>query len=226
MNVNYRHTPDHPHPTQINDAWDAFVWLSTHIDSIGGDKSKVVVGGVSAGGCLAASTVLRQHQSSKNATQAVDLKIKGMLLMSPWLLHPSANPHLNNSHSSYKQNEHAAVLPWTMLRLFSDLLGPAAVTDPWFNVGLVDSKELKGMPKSAVLITGQDALRDEGLEFAERLKNQGVPTKVHIFPGLPHGFRRFKALPSVKRWEELISECVAWCVGEDEGDVFEIERVG
>jgi hypothetical protein len=37
-----------------------------------------------------------------------------------------------------------------------------------------------------------------------------VPVKVHVFPGLPHGFRRFDDLPSSRRWDELVIENLKW----------------
>ena len=36
-----------------------------------------------------------------------------------------------------------------------------------------------------------------------------VPVKVHVFPGLPHGFRRFVDLPS-SRWDQLVIESIKW----------------
>ncbi|KAL1898015.1 hypothetical protein Sste5346_003873 [Sporothrix stenoceras] len=47
-NVGYRHTPEFTHPTQVHDALDAFAWLGAHIDAIGGDRTLVIVGGISA----------------------------------------------------------------------------------------------------------------------------------------------------------------------------------
>ena len=37
-----------------------------------------------------------------------------------------------------------------------------------------------------------------------------VPVKVHVFPGLPHGFRRFDGLPSSRRWDQLVIESIKW----------------
>jgi hypothetical protein len=45
-----------------------------------------------------------------------------------------------------------------------------------------------------------------------------VPTKVHVFSGLPHGFRRFNDLGSSRRWDELVVENIRW--------VLEDQKVG
>lgn len=171
VNVNYRHTPEFPWPTQFNDAWDSLVWLSTHASTFGGDPSKVVVGGISAGGGLAASVAVHHHQLLQSGQGlAPPVTIQGQVLGSPWLLHPLVNPLSKEVLSSFNQNQNAPVLPWSILKVFADLLGPDAVTDPKFNVALTDDKALKGMPKASCIVAGQDLLRDEGLYYAERLK--------------------------------------------------------
>ncbi len=186
VNVNYRHTPEFVWPTQLNDAWDSFVWLSQHMSTIGGDPSRVVIGGISAGGGLAASVVQRHHHHRHQVLQAAaaghpttfaaNVTVRGQVLGSPWLLHPLANPNPLSSQqplSSFNQNQDAPVLPWSILKVFADLLGPAAVSDPSFNVALATDEYLRGLPKTSSLIAGQDLLRDEGLYYAERLKANG-----------------------------------------------------
>ena len=39
-----------------------------------------------------------------------------------------------------------------------------------------------------MLVAGGDPLRDEGNEYAERLKAAGVPVTYRFFPGQFHGF--------------------------------------
>jgi acetyl esterase/lipase len=45
-----------------------------------------------------------------------------------------------------------------------------------------------------------------------------VPVKVHVFPGLPHGFRRFADLPSSRRWDELMIENIKWALGNPQAN--------
>jgi acetyl esterase/lipase len=247
VNVNYRHTPEFVWPTQLDDAWDSFVWLSQHIvDTIGGDPGQVVVGGISAGGGLAASVVLRYHRllgqasltTSPSPSPVSGLTVRGQVLGSPWLLHPSATPNpLRNSDdshhplsmSSFTQNQDAPVLPWSIVKVFADLLGPAAVSDPSFNVALATDEQIKegggggrGLPKTCSLIAGQDLLRDEGLYYAERLKANGIPTRTYVFPGLPHGFRRFQQLWSTNKWDELTVQSIQWCLSDDVQSSFDV----
>lgn len=44
----------------------------------------------------------------------------------------------------------------------------------------------KGQPKTYLQVTGADALRDESLIYEHVLREQGVQTKLDVYPGLPH----------------------------------------
>lgn len=50
----YRLAPKHPHPAQIEDAAAAFAWTVRNVASHGGDPSRIVIAGHSAGGHLVA----------------------------------------------------------------------------------------------------------------------------------------------------------------------------
>lgn len=240
VNANYRHTPEFAWPTQFNDAWDSFIWLSEHIVEIGEDPSQVVLGGISAGAGLAAGVVLHRQELLRSGKSAPPITVKGQVLCSPWILHPSASPFATDRLSSFNQNQMAPNLPWSALKLYSGLLGDAAIIDPQFNIALSTDEQLRGMPKTSILVSGADLLRDEGLYYAEKLKEiryvaresttigvmltcASVPTKTHVFPGLPHGFRRFTTLWSAKRWEEVIGESIVWCLSEDIQSRFSVE---
>lgn len=173
VSVNYRHTPEYSWPTQFNDAWDSFEWLTAHISDIGGDPSQVIVSGISAGAGLAAAVVTKHNELAQADRLNGLLLIKGQILCCPWLLHPSANPFPKTEFSSFTQNQLAPVLPWSSLKRFADLLGPAAVNDAYFNTALNESEKVKGMPKTCFLVAGRDLLRDEGLAYAEKLKENG-----------------------------------------------------
>jgi hypothetical protein len=127
VNVNYRHTPEHRYPTTWNDVEDALHWVHDHLDEIGGDGPKVVMGGISAGAWLTASTTLAQH-IGKYKKLASKPKIKGQVLMILPLVHYECcepqimklrDPHVSN----WVQNRDAPILPVERVKIFTELLG-------------------------------------------------------------------------------------------------------
>lgn len=171
VNACYRHTPEARFPAAHDDAWNAFTWTVENIRAFGGDPGKIVVGGVSAGGNLAASVVLRHNKHPPGTPQ-----IRGQLLCIPWLLHPDAFPHellASRGVSSPQTMEFAPILPKTTIDLFTSLLEIKDPFDPLFNVGLATDEEVSKVPRAAFLIAGMDQLRDEGLLYAQKLQRNG-----------------------------------------------------
>lgn len=176
--INYRHTPEFTHPTQVNDAWDAFGWLARNAAGLlSADPARVIVGGISAGAGLAASVVLRHHTMRRRGDPAtLPVTVVGQLLCIPWLVHPDNYPFNTGpgwSLSSYVQNQDAPVLPMPLLRLFTDLLRVENPADPELNVGLASDNDVSGLPRTGFLVAGQDLLRDEGLHYADKLSKNG-----------------------------------------------------
>lgn len=48
--------------------------------------------------------------------------------------------------------------------------------------------------------------------------HNSTPTSVNIFPGLPHGFRRWAQLPPAKESDEKTLELIRWLLGLDDVD--------
>lgn len=168
VNVCYRHTPQFKHPTQVNDAWDAFQWVCDNFDTIGGDKNQLIIGGTSAGGSLASAVVLEENKPSIGRG-----RIKGQVLCVPWLFHPDALPfHLLGSEdiSSYHQHADAPIIPRTQLDLFKHCLGAEDPSDTSLFIGNCTDRDVIGMPNTALLVSGMDPFRDEALLFDEKLK--------------------------------------------------------
>ena len=57
-NVDYRLAPQHPFPAAIEDACAAWLWVTNHAGSYGGDRHHIALAGESAGANLALSVVL------------------------------------------------------------------------------------------------------------------------------------------------------------------------
>ncbi|CAG8255716.1 unnamed protein product [Penicillium nalgiovense] len=216
INVSYRHTPEYTYPTAWNDAEDAFLWVYENITPLRGDPDKIVVGGVSAGAWLAAS--LTQAASGSRLPISPTLPICGQVLMIPALVYTKCyesqlrrikDPNV----SSYSQNEDAPILNMRRKQLFNGLLqveNPDPI-DKRLNPGLLSVEDAKKLPPTTLGIAGYDPLRDEGLLYGKLLAENGVPTSINVFKGVPHGFRRFGERLSVcKQWDQTMEDGIRW----------------
>jgi acetyl esterase/lipase len=79
---NYRLAPTHPWPAQIEDVVRAFAWVKQSIHLFGGDPTRVVVAGASAGGQLAALLALAGDDPAwrpAGAPANLDLSVRGCI---------------------------------------------------------------------------------------------------------------------------------------------------
>lgn len=178
FNINYRHTPQYRYPTAWNDVEDAFIWLHENMVQVGGRSDHVVVGGISAGAQLTAYLCLAQLHSSSNPRLAACPKVRGQVLMAPWLVqleHYAPRQEMLRSPklSSLVQCAQAPILPLSRINLFKSLLGADEVrragNDRRLNPGNATAEEVRELPPTTFGISGNDPLRDEGLFYAKLL---------------------------------------------------------
>ncbi|KAL4932476.1 alpha/beta hydrolase [Aspergillus undulatus] len=221
VNVNYRHTPEHKYPTAWDDTEDAFHWLHDHLSGIGGDGARLLMGGVSAGAWLTASTALAQS-TGNNRELAARPKIRGQVLIIPPLVHyqcydPIMKQIRDPSVSSWVENRDAPILPYDRMVLFTSLLGVTGgkekESDLRLNPGNARPEDVVGLPPATFGVAGLDPLRDEGLLWAKLLAENGVPTQTNVFTGVPHGFRRYGSkLTASEKWDETIVDGIKWAL--------------
>lgn len=173
MSVDYRLAPEHRYPAAADDAYAAATWASEHAAELGGDASRLVVAGDSAGGNLAAVTALRARDSG------------GPPLAHQVLIYPVTD--VGQDTESYRENGEGFFLSAAHMRWYwGCYLGPRDGTGPYASP--LRAINLGGLPPATVLTAECDPLRDEGNAYAERLRAAGVPVTMRCFPGMFHGF--------------------------------------
>jgi acetyl esterase len=175
ISVDYRLSPEHKFPAAVEDSIAATGWISNNAAQLGIDAARLMVGGDSAGGNLAAVVAIHARDTGNEP------KLAGQVLIYP-------GTDFRMTHPSHREPETSILLTHSVIRWFRDhYLNSAADVDDWrASPALVDN--LAGLPPAYVLTAGADPLRDEGDEFARRLQDAGVPVTCRHFPGQFHGF--------------------------------------
>ncbi|KAJ6506750.1 Alpha/Beta hydrolase protein [Mycena sanguinolenta] len=205
VNVDYRLAPEFPFPTGLNDCYAALKWTVENCKAIRGSLSKgFIVGGTSAGANLTAAVT---HRAVKDPFFEKH-PITGHVLQIPGVVHPAAYPPQYASELlSFNQNADAPILSKAATEFFYRCLG-GSPTDPELSPLLADHK---GLPPAYFQVCGLDPLRDEGLLYERLLREQGVSTRLDIYPGVPHGFHAFAGkIAATEKWEADLRAGLKW----------------
>ena len=174
ISVDYRLAPEHKFPAAVDDAIAATKWIADNSKTLGIDAERLSVGGDSAGGNLAAVVAIAARDGDGPA-------ISGQVL-----IYPATDA--SRTHPSHSEPETSILLTHSVTRYFYDsYLNSAADVHDW-RASPARASTLIGLPPAYVLTAGADPLRDEGDEYAHRLKEAGVPVTYRHFPGQFHGF--------------------------------------
>jgi acetyl esterase len=174
LSVDYRRAPEHQFPAAFDDALAATQWIAANALEFGIDATRLMVGGDSAGGNLAAVVAITARDNSGPA-------IKGQVLIYPVT-------DLAMTHGSHREPETSLLLSHSLMHWFRDqYLAGAADIDDW-RASPLKAKTLSRLPPAYVLTAGADPLRDEGDAYAARLEQAGVTVTHRRFPGQFHGF--------------------------------------
>ncbi|BCS13070.1 hypothetical protein ALUC_51116A [Aspergillus luchuensis] len=203
VSVDYRLAPENPHPAAIQDAITALRWVCQTNLTHEFDKSKIYVGGTSAGANLAA--VLSQL----SPTLGVD--IRGQLLLSPVLC--SSELHYQRMGlKSMEQFVDTPILDQRSMKQFIEWYQPYDRADP--TVSPLLSRDLGGSPPSFIMICGRDPLRDEALAYADKLEERSIPLRVAVYQGMPHAFWIFPELTTSKTATQDMINGARWLSSE------------
>ena len=179
VNVDYRLTPEHKAPTQLQDTLNVYKWAHQNASSYGGDANKFFSIGGSAGGALALEVANRLVKDSSKRGM-----IKGVAAIVPATLHPDHVPEEHKSmYKSYTENAvDAPVINKESMQIFYDHL-EAKPDDADIFVAL-DTDNHKNYPPVYFVACERDPLRDDGIVMESILKKNGVPTKLDFYKDL------------------------------------------
>jgi acetyl esterase len=173
ISVAYRLAPENQWPDAAEDVYTATRWAADNADAVGGDARRIVVGGDSAGGNLAAVTALMARDRDIPP-------IAGQLLLYPVIAADFDN-------ESYRLFGKGFYNPKPALQWYWDQYVPAPA-DREHPYASPLRANLAGLPPAIVVVAGHDPLRDEVIAYSDALAAAGVATVRCLFEGGIHGF--------------------------------------
>jgi len=173
FNIDYRLAPQHPHPVFFEDCYAAMCYAYDHADALGIDPERMGVGGDSAGGTLAAAVC---QMARDRGTEIPCFQL---------LVYPVIDRRMES-----ESNQRFTDTPvWNST--LSKLMVGGYVQNP--NVeNYVYASPIEGscenLPKAYIETAEFDCLHDDGIHYAEKLRDAGIAVEVNETKGTMHGF--------------------------------------
>jgi len=194
LSVEYRLAPEHVFPAAAEDAYAAVEWAMEHARELGGDPKRVLVGGDSAGGNLAA--VIAQMRRDKGVTTpraetgttSPRAETGTTALAGQVLFYAATNAASLDTPSYHEFGAQSLGLPKRDVEWFLDQYTPNSQDRLNPLISPLLAKDLSGLPPALVVTAEFDVLRDEGEAYARRLQEAGVKVQLIRCNGMVHGF--------------------------------------
>ncbi len=172
--VDYRMGPEHRFPAAVDDCVAATDWIRRNAADLKVDPTRMAVGGDSAGGNLAAVVAIAARDSG-------DASIRLQLL-----IYPATD--MRRIAPSHTTNGQGYLLTSDTMAYFHDHYITDAAHDLDWRASPLLAESLAGLPAALVITAGYDPLRDEGLEYAQRMTEHGSRATHISFERQIHGF--------------------------------------
>jgi acetyl esterase/lipase len=176
VSVEYRLAPEHPFPAPLEDCYAALKWLSIHADELHIDRSRLAIGGASAGGGLAAGLALLTRDRA-------EINIIFQLLVYPMINDCNVAPASNTLPEALFWTRESNLIGWR-----SYLGCEPGVKNISCHAAAFRADNLRGLAPAYLCVGDLDLFAAEDIEYAGRLVAAGVPSELHVYPGACHGF--------------------------------------
>lgn len=173
ISVDYRLAPENKFPAAVEDCLAALNRTAEHAAELGGDPARIAIAGDSAGGNLAAVTSILSRDT-------------GSMPCFQLLVYPGTAPEPDSA--SHHRHAEGYLLSRKAILWFYDHYLTGATDRRDFRYAPLLAEDLSGLPPALVIVAGHDPLHDEGVAYAERLREAGTAVDLIDYPGMVHAF--------------------------------------
>ena len=180
----YRLAPEHPFPAPLDDVVAAWRALRT-LHDVDSPRQRLVLGGESAGGNLALAAMLSLRDAGERLPDAA-------ALFSPATDLSGASESItsNGERDPMFHGPSLAHLGNAYLGATGDATNP--LVSPLFG-------DLHGLQPLLIHVAAEEALRDDGLRFADKARAAGVSVETTVWPVVPHAWQLLAKVPEARR---------------------------
>ena len=177
VSVDYRLAPETRYPGSLEDNYAVLKWVHAQAAELGIDRSRIAVGGQSAGGGHAASLAI--HARDRNEVPIVF----------QLLIYPVLDDRTGSTRATPPAIGHFMWTASANRLAWSSLLGVPAGSSK-VPVAAVPARvaSVAGLPPAWIGVGSIDLFVEEDMEYAHRLIHAGVATELLVMPGAFHGF--------------------------------------
>lgn len=172
--LDYRRAPEHKHPAPLEDAHLAYRWLLDNAGRLGGDRSGIALIGESSGATTAACLTLLLRDLGAPLPPFQVLAYPVADVFGRW-------PSCQERGKGYMLD--VDFVRWSMRNYLPAEKDPQ---DPYL-IPLA-AADLGGLPPTLLITAEFDPLRDEGIAFAQALRDAGVEVEHIHAEDQMHGF--------------------------------------
>ncbi|MCI3273571.1 alpha/beta hydrolase [Streptomyces cylindrosporus] len=178
----YSRTPEARYPVAVEECYALMSWVVGHAGELRLDAGRLAVAGDCAGATLAiALTLLAKARGGPD--------IRAQLLYYPITDARCASASQHRFAEGYLLTRQALRDYW---RQYSD--DPRDLAEPTASPLRADPEQLVGLPPALLITAEADVTRDEGEQYADRLRRAGVEVTAVRFLGTVHDFVSLTAL--------------------------------
>ncbi|HEY6910697.1 MAG TPA: alpha/beta hydrolase [Myxococcales bacterium] len=174
LSLDYGLAPEHPYPQGLDDCVDAARWVASHAAALGMDRSRLVIGGDSAGANLGAGTLLRLRDEGSAPLFCAAIYLYGRFTV-------------GETDSLRAWGDRELILSRRQMKWFAQAYAGTGAPPTGPYLAPVEA-DLRGLPPSILVVGTLDPLLSDSQLFADALRKAGVPAELHVYPDGIHAF--------------------------------------
>ncbi|SMQ71193.1 acetyl esterase [Plantibacter sp. VKM Ac-1784] len=194
VEIDYALAPEYPYPAALHEGMSVLRWMAESGSEYGIDATRLAVGGLSAGGAIAAGVALMDRDGGAPLVRLQILEVPGIDLALSVVADPPADFSTSDLDSFLE---------------FQHFYLPEGVPsdDPY--VSPADTPSVVGLPPALILTAEIDVVRPAAEAYADRLRLAGVICVSVVFGGQVHFAPQLASVsPSSRAWRAMVTEAV------------------